>query len=133
MPRRIIPYDPGLKGLARRLRSAGTLGEVLLWGALKRRQRRGYSFYRQRPVDRYIVDFYCPELGLVIELDGASHDEERVDDDLRRQSRLEELGLQVIRFTEAEVRGELEAVIAAIDGWIDEHGSASEDSDSEPV
>ena len=74
MPRRkIIAYNSALKPLARKLRKEGTLGEVLLWNAIKGKQIDGLSFYRQRPIDNYIVDFFCPERMLAIEIDGFSH------------------------------------------------------------
>lgn len=62
MRRKIIPYNPKLKEIARNLRSHGSLSEVLLWGALKGKQMRGYDFHRQKPIDKFIVDFYCPNL-----------------------------------------------------------------------
>ncbi len=68
-----IYYNPKLKQLARNLRNHSTLSEVLLWNQLKRRQMMGYQFYRQRPIGNYIVDFFCPKLNLVIEIDGESH------------------------------------------------------------
>jgi very-short-patch-repair endonuclease len=68
MKRKIIPYNPQLKELARRLRNDGTLGEALLWKELNNKQLYGYDFHRQKPLLNYIVDFYCHELNLVIEL-----------------------------------------------------------------
>ena len=65
--RRIIPYDPRLKRLARSLRAHMTPVERRLWKQLRRKKIQGWSFYRQRPIDRYIADFYCPDLGLVVE------------------------------------------------------------------
>jgi very-short-patch-repair endonuclease len=62
MKRKIIPYNPKLKELARKLRKDMTLSEVLLWQELKSRQMMGYDFDRQRPIDNYIVDFYCKDL-----------------------------------------------------------------------
>jgi very-short-patch-repair endonuclease len=70
----ILPYDPNLKKLARHLRNKSTMSEVLLWRCLKGKQILGYDFDRQRPIDRYIVDFYCKELRLAIEIDGSTHD-----------------------------------------------------------
>ncbi len=103
MPRRkIIPYDPALKHLARRLRNNSTLSEVLLWKQLKGKKMGGYAFYRQRPIDRYIVDFFCPELMLAIEVDGSSHDQ-RGEADLERQERLESLGVRFLRFDDKEL------------------------------
>jgi len=67
-------YNKNLKEYARKLRKNSTLAEVILWDeVLKRKQLKGYSFLRQRPIDRYIVDFFCKELKLIIELDGTIH------------------------------------------------------------
>ena len=119
--REIIDYDRYLKELARKLRQNMTLGEVLLWQRLKRKQIRGYDFDRQRPIDRYIVDFYCKDLKLAIEIDGSSHDgeEAKVNDDIR-QERLESLGVRFLRFTDADVKRNMEMVVSSIDRWIDD-------------
>ena len=120
MPRRkIIPYNPALKPLARRLRKEGTLGEVLLWNELKVKKLCSLSFYRQRPIDEYIVDFFCPEYMLAVEVDGSSHSF-RGDEDLERQARLESLGVSFLRFSEEDVRRELPAVVEAIRYWLEE-------------
>jgi very-short-patch-repair endonuclease len=68
--RKIIPYNPKLVSLAKQLRNNMTISEVLLWDELKSKQLLGYEFDRQRPIDNYIVDFYCKDLQLVIEIDG---------------------------------------------------------------
>ncbi len=96
MPRReIVPYDSKLKKLSRDLRKHSTLSEVLLWNQLKRKQMRGYQFLRQRPIDKYITDFFCPELMLAIEIDGESHNlDARIKKDPVRQKRLESLGIR---------------------------------------
>ena len=95
MIRPIIPYNPKLKKLARELRQNMTLSEVLLWNQLKQAQMLGHDFDRQRPIDNYIVDFYCKDLRLAIEIDGASHDFEVVaENDIVRQERLEFLGVR---------------------------------------
>jgi very-short-patch-repair endonuclease len=70
---RIIPYNPKLKALARKLRKEGTLCEVLLWNQIKGAQL-GVEFHRQVPIDNYIVDFFCHELRLALEADGAGHE-----------------------------------------------------------
>ena len=64
--RKIIPYNPKLKPLARALRKNMTLSEVLLWQELKGKNVMGYDFDRQRPIDNFIVDFYCKELQLAM-------------------------------------------------------------------
>ena len=74
MERKIIPYKPELKELARQLRNSSTKAEIKLWIQLRRKQMLGFDFHRQKPLLDYIADFYCPELNLVIEIDGYSHD-----------------------------------------------------------
>lgn len=117
----MLHYDPRLKLLARELRNRSTLSEVLLWKYLKGRQRHGYDFHRQRPIDRYIVDFFVPKLMLAIEIDGESH-RVKAEHDMERQRRLEALGLRVLRFGDREVKKNTWGVVMAIDQWIEEHG-----------
>jgi very-short-patch-repair endonuclease len=98
-----------------------TLGEVLLWQRLKRKQLRGYDFDRSRSIDRYIVDFYCKDLKLAIEIDGSSHDgEEAKVNDAIRQERLESLGVRFLRFNDIDVKRNMEMVLDSIEQWIDE-------------
>jgi very-short-patch-repair endonuclease len=118
--RRIIPYNPKLKQLARNLRNHSTLSEVLLWKYLRGKQLMGYDFHRQRPIDNYIVDFYCSELFLAIEIDGNSHDV-KLEEDENRQKRLESLGVRVLRFQDREVKQNMQGVLMAIEEWIKEH------------
>ena len=68
----MIHYDPKLKKRSRELRKNSTLAEVLLWNELKRSKMLGYSFIRQRPIYKYIVDFHCPRLDPEIEMDGIA-------------------------------------------------------------
>ena len=93
MTRRIIPYNSKLKELARQLRNNSTLSEVLLWNYLKGKQMKGYDFHRQKPLLSFIVDFFCYELMLVIEIDGDSHDNKYEEDKLR-QKQLEGIGIR---------------------------------------
>jgi very-short-patch-repair endonuclease len=116
MKRPIIPYDKKLKKKARELRNNSTLSEVILWKYLKGRQMQGFDFHRQRPVGNYIVDFICSELWLVIELDGYTHGlDTRIRNDERREKRLNEIGLRVIRFWDDEVFEEVENVLRVIE------------------
>ena len=71
--RKIIPYNPNLKELARQLRNNSTKAEIILWQKLKGKQMYGYDFHRQKPIDNYLIDFFCHELMLGIEVDGYSH------------------------------------------------------------
>ena len=73
---------------------------------------------RQKPVENYIVDFYCSKLKLVIEIDGESH-EGRFSYDMQRQQFLESMGLTVIRFNDADVKVDMNNVLMAIEGWIE--------------
>ena len=78
-----------------------------------------YTFNRQKPLKRYIVDFYCKPLNLVIEVDGGYH-EEKVQKikDSERQQMLEEMGLNFLRFTDKEVRKNIDNVLKAIENYI---------------
>ena len=113
-----LPYDPALSKLARDLRNNSTLSEALLWRHLKRGQRHDCDFHRQKPIDRYIVDFFCLELMLAVEIDGDSHTLKGPEDDIR-QSRLESLGVHFLRFQDAEIKANMDGVIMAIDAWIE--------------
>ncbi|MCB9360898.1 MAG: endonuclease domain-containing protein [Flavobacteriales bacterium] len=125
MPRKIIPYNPKLKELAKKLRKNMTLGEVLLWGELKQKKMLGYDFDRQRPIDDFIVDFYCKDLQLAIEVDGASHNIDEVyEKDVLRQKRLESLGVKFLRFEDNEVKKDMNNVLRTIEGWINNEVSS---------
>jgi very-short-patch-repair endonuclease len=104
MPKRkIIPYNSDLKDLASKLGKNMTLSEVLLWNELKQKAMLGYDFDIQRPIGNYIVDFYCKELSLAIEIDGDSHIN-KYDYDEKRQKTLEKLGVHFLRFEDIEVK-----------------------------
>ena len=105
-----IYYNPKLKTRARQLRNKSTLSEVLLWDKIKGRRMLGYQFMRQKPVDNYIVDFYCSKLKLVIEIDGESHDTKLKEDKIK-QNRLESLGLYVLRFNDRDVKKDMAGVV----------------------
>jgi very-short-patch-repair endonuclease len=123
MRRKIIPYNPKLKSLAKALRKNMTLSEVLLWQEIKGKQLLGYDFDRQRPIDNFIVDFYCKELQLAIEIDGDSHDYEYVrTNDERRQQILESLGVNFLRFDDIDIKTNISVVIEEIQDWIEQNG-----------
>ena len=94
--------------------------EQKLWAKLRRRQMHGFSFYRQRPLDHFIVDFFCPDLMLALEIDGDSH-AGRLGEDVRRQARLEALGVRFLRFDNRDVLFDFENVMRQIEGWIELH------------
>ena len=119
MPRKIIPYNPKLKELARQLRQKMTKSEALLWNELKQKGMLGYDFDRQRPIGEFIVDFYCKDLLLAIEIDGSTHDhEEAFVKDQKRQQELEKLGVHFLRFDDREVKENMLNVLRTIKSWI---------------
>lgn len=118
-----IYYDPKLKQLARELRNNSTLAEIMLWNEIKGRKLRGYQFMRQKPIDKYIVDFFCSKLKLIIEIDGESHIGKE-EYDRKRQEDLESLGLSFLRFDDLEVRYNLDNVIKTLENWIDQFENA---------
>ena len=118
MKNKIIPYNPKLKEYARYLRNNSTLSEVLLWQKIKNKAF-DVQFHRQVPLLDYIVDFYCHELMLAIEIDGDSHDF-KYDYDIRRQGKLEEYGVKFIRFTDLQIKKEMFSVLLALEQTIKE-------------
>jgi very-short-patch-repair endonuclease len=122
MKRKLIPYNQNLKQLARNLRNDSTLGEVLLWKELNNKQMYGFDFHRQKPLLNYIVDFYCYELGLIIEIDGRYHDhEEQYKLDTVRETELAAYDLTILRFTEMEIRKDMTNVLRAIEKHVVEY------------
>jgi very-short-patch-repair endonuclease len=92
-----------------------TNAEQVLWHYLRRKQILGVQFYRQRPIGRFIVDFYAHQVKLVVEVDGSHHFQEDIKQkDAERTKILEQLGIRVMRFTNLEVLKELEAVVQNI-------------------
>ncbi len=99
---------------ARELRRTMSLPEVLVWRALRARPD-GLKFRRQHPVGRYVLDFYCREAGLAIEIDGEAHDRgDRPDRDTRRDAALQSKGISTLRIAARDVLGDLDAVIRHI-------------------
>jgi very-short-patch-repair endonuclease len=114
-----LPYNKDLKTFSRQLRNNSTHGEILLWKKLRAGSMMGYTFNRQKPLKKYIVDFYCKPLNLVIEIDGGYHGQEiQKIKDSERQQVLEEMGLTFLRFTEKEVRKDINNVLKAIENYI---------------
>lgn len=102
------------KVLRSNLRRSLTKGEIVLWNKLKGGQL-PYKFRRQHGIAKYVADFYCPKLKLVIEVDGLSHDDvEQIKNDQTRQRYFETLGLTVQRFTSQEVFNNIIGVIDEI-------------------
>lgn len=116
MKNKIIPYPPHLRAYAQYLRNNSTLSEILLWKNIKCK---GFEvqFHRQVPMDNFIVDFYCHEIMLAIEIDGSSHDF-KYDYDSRRQAILENYGVHFLRFSDSDVKNNMFSVLLAIEQTI---------------
>lgn len=110
-----IKYNSELKELARTLRNNSTKAEIKLWSYLKGKQLLGYDFHRQKPIDSYIADFFCSSLMLAIELDGYTHGFEDVfERDKKKEQRLNEIGIIVLRYKDDDVMNNIEGVLADI-------------------
>ena len=107
---------------ARELRSNMTDAERRLWTALRRKQIAGHRFRRQMPLGPYIVDFFCPALRLIIEVDGGQHTDSPADE--QRDLWMESQGFQVVRFWNNDVLQNLEGVIARLAAICQERGRA---------
>ena len=107
-------YNKDLKYYARELRSETvSRAEKKLWKVALSRKQMDERFLRQRPIDRFIVDFFAPSLKLIIEIDGSSH-LAKGDYDRYREDRLRSLGYELIRFSEGQVIQDIDSVITAI-------------------
>lgn len=118
MKNTIIPYEPHLKEYARILRKNSTLSEVLLWNKIKNKAF-DVQFHRQVPILNYIVDFYCHEINLAIEIDGDSH-LYKYDCDLERQDEIEKYNIKFIRFSDTDVKNNMFSVLLSLEEIINE-------------
>jgi len=101
--------------LRKNLRKEQPKPEQIIWNFLRNRQLHGYKFRRQVGIGRYVVDFYCPQQNLVIEIDGESHfiGDAPLQDKVRQQE-IENLGITILRFTNIEVMRNIEGVMEKI-------------------
>ena len=105
-------YNPKLEINARTLRQNMTEGERKLWSRIRRKQMFGLQFYRQRPIGNYIVDFYCPQAQLVLEVDGSqSADQLVIKKDKSRDGYLKQQGIKVLKFDNLQILKQLDAVV----------------------
>jgi very-short-patch-repair endonuclease len=112
-----LPYNPKLIERAKELRKNMTPAEKKLWYEYMRNFQ--FRVLRQRPIDNFIVDFYCPTLQLVIEIDGDSHfTDEAQNYDLERAKIIEGYGLSIIRFTNSQVLNQFDSVCVQIQSLI---------------
>jgi very-short-patch-repair endonuclease len=108
-------YNTKLKKYSQELRKNMTDAERLLWSKLRGKQLKGFQIYRQRIIDNYIVDFYCPKASLIIEIDGGQHytDEGKRKDKIRDYD-LRNQGFKVLRFSDKEIFENLREVVGKI-------------------
>jgi very-short-patch-repair endonuclease len=115
----MLPFNKKLKPFARELRKNMTEVEKLLWSKIRKKQLKGYQFYRQKNIGNYIVDFYCPAAKLIIELDGGQHySPEGIEKDKRRDAYLNSLKLTVLRFPDRDVFINIDGVLQTIYGHL---------------
>jgi very-short-patch-repair endonuclease len=106
---------PDIFKLAKELRKAETKGEKLLWSKLSRNQLLDLHFRRQHPINRFIADFYCPKIKLIIEVDGSIHElPEYKAYDIGRSDILNDFGITVIRFTNEQIIEQIDITIEQI-------------------
>jgi len=107
-----LKYNRKFKERSRKMRNWSTLSEVLLWNHL-RVKKLGYQFLRQKPLGNYIVDFYCPDAHLIVEVDGTSH-QGRKEYDRFRDDYFKEIGVYVLRIDDGDVRNNIDRVLLTI-------------------
>ena len=112
-----LPYNGALSQLAKNKRKAGILSEVLFWQQVHKGIFHKIDFDRQRIIGNYIVDFYVKTLGLVVEIDGSSHNNKQ-EYDANRQAYLESYGLKVYRITDIDVKKNLSNAMKRLEHYI---------------
>ena len=115
-----LPRNLKLKERAKELRKSGYLHDIKFWNAIKGGKIFGLDFHRQQIIGNFTVDFFAPKVGLVIELDGSSHDS-KIEYDLDREIYLKSLGLTIIKFSAKDVLFDLIGVIAILKAFIEEN------------
>ena len=111
-----LKNDPVLKDRRRELRRNQTDAERALWAKIRNKQFWGMKFFRQYSFGSYILDFYCPEKKLAVELDGGQHNQpEGREYDTVRTNYLNAHGVEVVRFWNNEVLGEMDGVLACLE------------------
>jgi very-short-patch-repair endonuclease len=111
----MLLYKKELAAFSRQLRNNPTDAERYLWSKVRMKQISGYQFYRQKPLGKYIVDFYCPGAKLVIEIDGEDHfQKNKIAEDKKREEFLGTIGLKVLRFNNKDILSNIDGVIEQI-------------------
>lgn len=108
-PKGSVRYLSQLKQLSRSNRKNPTDAEKKMWTEVLMKRKTGFKFLRQKPINRFVLDFYCSELNLAIEIDGGSHDNKRYYDEARDKF-LQQIGIKTIRFTNNEILNNIDGV-----------------------
>ncbi len=108
-----LPLNKSLIERARQLRKDSTLSEILFWNEIKHKKFDGLDFYRQKVIGNYIVDFYCPRLDVVIEIDGCTHYNKQ-EYDAQRDKYLRSLGLHVLHIYDNDVKRDMNGVLQMV-------------------
>lgn len=116
------PLDPRLLGFAREMRHQPTSPEAFMWNVLRNRRFANLKFRRQQVIEPYIVDFYCAQIGLVVEIDGLQHSTAKaLAYDARRTEYLNTQGLEVVRYQNHDVIRQPEMVLAHLWELVQKH------------
>ena len=118
----VLPKNKELLARSRSLRKGYVLSEVIFWKQVRNKEFHQIDFDRQRIIGNYIVDFYIKSLGVVIEIDGSSHNDKEEDDE-KRQKFLESLDLKVYRISDFRIKHDLANVMKELEDYIIEHFS----------
>ena len=107
--------SPQIFSNAKSLREKMTQAEIILWEEIKGNKLEGYKFRRQHPIHKFVADFYCHKLKLIIEVDGEYHEnKDQVEADIQRSELLKYHGVEVIRFSNEEILSNIEEVVKRI-------------------
>ena len=115
-----LPKNRELLGYARNNRKAGNMAEIAFWQQVHKKMFHGLDFNRQKVIGNYIVDFFVKKLGLVVEIDGGSHNDKE-DYDTQRDTYLESLGLKVFHTTDYDVLQHVNIVLEDLRKYIVEN------------
>ena len=116
-PRGNVRYLSQLRLLSRSNRKNPTEAERKIWTEVLMKRKTGYKFLRQKPIDRFVLDFYCSELNLAVEVDGSSHNNKRGYDEARDEF-LQQIGIKTIRFTNDEILNDIDGVKRKITNFV---------------
>jgi very-short-patch-repair endonuclease len=114
--RRLLFQSPGIKFRRQELRNNATVPEKQLWERLRKRQL-GYKFTRQYSVGNYILDFYCPEKKLGLEIDGEIHNQQKEKDEYRTRT-IKELGIKIARFNNSEIENDINSILNKLKSYL---------------